>query len=81
MTTPMSPTVITSPRLFDSMLSSMERGQVMVYHEGLLMLDRQHSEAANAIGNRAWQAMEAGSCALTQARLGPGVCGYLATKL
>lgn len=77
----MSPTVISSPRLFDSMLDGMERGQAMVYHEGLLMRDRQGNEDVNAVAWRAWRAMEAGAVALVQARLNPGVCAYLAVKL
>lgn len=73
--------IVKSAREFDALLCSMSHGQALVYHEGLLMRDRQTDDNVNAIALRAWRAHEAGVVALVQGRLGPGVCGYLAVKL
>jgi hypothetical protein len=81
----MSETMPKTAREFDAKVDALKRGEVVVYHQGLLMRDRQFDTAeahtVHALGLRAWRAAEAGVVALVQRRLEPGVCAYLAVKL
>lgn len=75
-----SPT-LKSAREFDAVAGSMKRGQILIYHTGLLMRDRQANETVNSIASRAWSAMEAGDLTLVQRRASAGVCDYFAVRL
>ncbi len=78
----------TEPGLCD-WISSAVAGQVIVYHEGFLLLDRSEStsnlstkdrQRLNAIARRAWIACELGLVHLFSQRLGPGHFRYLAIR-
>jgi hypothetical protein len=64
-------------------LSSARPGDCIVYHAGLLAADREakteQAIALNLVASEFWTAAQAGRVALTQRRLAPLVCAYLAT--
>jgi hypothetical protein len=69
---------------FLSKMATMQPGEKVIYHVGSLLFDRQIGEDFQCVHNLAfatWEAMENGSCALTQRRLMPLMCEYIATKL
>lgn len=65
---------------FRSGVATLVRGQAIVYHEGLLMRDRQGDPELAALGDAAWSLHLDGVVSLVQARTVPGSCAYLAVK-
>lgn len=72
---------------FERWLRGAKRGDTTSYHIGLLMYDRDRLTNFNGwkrigeLADSAYAAFEAGKVALTQRRLEPGVCAYIATRL
>jgi hypothetical protein len=64
-------------------LSSARPGDCIVYHTGLLAADREakteQARTLNRVASAFFAAAQAGRVALTQRRLAPLVCAYLAT--
>jgi hypothetical protein len=75
-----------TPAQFDAQLRGNGR---VIYHTGLLMRDRQresnpHSDVWRAVDDLAkhvWSKYGAGRVSLTQIRITPGVCQYIATRV
>lgn len=69
---------------FLSAISSARRGEKVVYHTGLLLIDRHRGptfQDVHAVATAAWEAYEEGRVTLTQQRIVPFVCAYIAEKL
>ena len=64
-------------------LASARKGDTIVYHTGLLMMDRLFGptfQNTNYIAIAAMEAWEQKRAHLVQKRIAPGVCAYMAVK-
>ena len=64
---------------FDS-FKQMKPKQVLVYHEGNLIYDREQDKEVDRVARAAWQLYETGKCTLLQKRIRLGECAYLLVK-
>ncbi len=55
-------------------------GSRVVYYSGFLMAARETDEHAYDIGRAAWRAYTDGEVSLTQRRVEPHICDYIAEK-
>ena len=64
-------------------LATAKPGDKIVYHTGLLMMDRMFGptfQNVHAIGTAALEAWDENRVHLVQKRIAPGVCAYIAIK-
>ena len=61
-------------------LAALGSRRSLVYHSGLLMADRQHDAAVDALADAAMAAYGKGLCWLFQRRDPAGHCDYLAIR-
>ena len=68
---------------FLSDVATAKPGEKIVYHYGLLMLNRQigdNAKAVSAVAEAAYEAWDECRVHLLQKRIAPGVCAYIAVK-
>lgn len=66
-----------------ALIDGMEPSQVLIYHEGYLLRDREHGPnmlAVNGLALEAWAAVEAGKVIAVQRRVGDLHYEYLLVK-
>lgn len=61
--------------------TSAKRGANIIYHEGLLMRDRQHHQSVHSRADYAWELFIAGRASLVQQRMRDGWCAYILQKI
>ena len=71
---------IISEQRFLQWLDTAKPGQTLTYHLGGLWWDREHDRQIDRVGLAAWGAHQAGKVMLTQRRIAPKICAYLATR-
>lgn len=71
---------MTTKQLFDA-LHRAKRGDVIIYHTGLLMRDRQRNALVNETAAAAWALHLRHEVCLWQNRVSPGVCDYYVVKV
>lgn len=59
---------------------NMQAGGSVVYHMGMLAVDREASEEVKETANIAWKLYENGAVLLTQRKIAPMNYQYIATK-
>lgn len=65
----------------ESKFEAAERGTQVVYHNGLLMRDRQNEQHVHSRAEFAWAMHKAGKACLVQRRVTPGSCCYIMVKV
>lgn len=82
MNAPLKITALTYASTQEHILT-MEKGQTLIYHVGLLMHDRQAGpcfQTIHGVALAAWEAFEQGKVTLVQRKMGIGHYQYLAIR-
>ena len=71
---------IISESRFLQWLKAAQPGNSLTYHLGNLALDREHNIKIDAVGTAVWGAHQSGKVQLSQSRVEPNVCAYVAIR-
>lgn len=66
---------------FKRWIRKAEHGDSVVYHQGVLMRDRQLHKDPKLFAEAAYEAYERGEVALVQKRISPVSCAYIAQRI